>query len=489
MSKAPISDFADWLQPMLVKELRQGLKARAFVYTFSGLQILLVMLTIYHTLSYAKDPQSFTGSDMGAFFWVLVGVQLFAVTPLRAVGALAGERKANTLELIFMTGLTPWKIAFGKWVSLMFQAGLFLLAVMPYAILRYFFGGMDLTDELLSLLGAMLGCGVLSAVALAISGLPLPVRIAACGLAVFMSTGFVPMIVFGVMMAGGGMGGGPFGGSGGVGFASWLPVMIYDSILLILLGIEVASATIAPPAENHAAHQRILALFTWLPVPFLFMLNPGVELASTQTIFAIVICAIVSWAHLGGRDKLMRIHLEPFAKLGKSGRFLGLLLLPGLPGAVVFLVLCEILAASSASVMGSSGSWNGFGAWVLMAGAALMTAPFLWRLFGRRPKWPLAEYSVVLIFSGAIPGFLSLIIPIETLRDEFLLGIFPPVAVWLMNADGPSGPLWWAVSLAMFSLLACGLMALSRDYWRRAAMLAAEIRNAVPKRKPLPVAA
>ena len=55
--KTKIADFPDWFGPMLVKELRQGLKTRGFVFSFIGLQTVLVLVLIYHVLLYARAPE------------------------------------------------------------------------------------------------------------------------------------------------------------------------------------------------------------------------------------------------------------------------------------------------------------------------------------------------------------------------------------------------------------------------------------------------
>ena len=39
-------DFPRWLPPMLVKELRQGLRMRGFVATLVGFQVLMLVLTL-----------------------------------------------------------------------------------------------------------------------------------------------------------------------------------------------------------------------------------------------------------------------------------------------------------------------------------------------------------------------------------------------------------------------------------------------------------
>ena len=37
-------DFSDWVSPILVKELRQGLKSRVFVATFIIVQVVMILL-------------------------------------------------------------------------------------------------------------------------------------------------------------------------------------------------------------------------------------------------------------------------------------------------------------------------------------------------------------------------------------------------------------------------------------------------------------
>src|SRR5438309_1669501 len=112
------NDFADWLSPMLVKELRQGVRNRLFVTTFILLQGAM-LLTMAMTLLDAGDGSR---SDSTMFFWGILGVGILVILPLGGLNAIGGELKANTLELIFLTRLTALRIVAGKWLAILAQA-------------------------------------------------------------------------------------------------------------------------------------------------------------------------------------------------------------------------------------------------------------------------------------------------------------------------------------------------------------------------------
>ena len=66
-------DFPDWFGPMLVKELRQGLKTRTFVVSFITLQVVFMLVLIYHVVIYTRNPGAFDASNLHQIFWMIVG--------------------------------------------------------------------------------------------------------------------------------------------------------------------------------------------------------------------------------------------------------------------------------------------------------------------------------------------------------------------------------------------------------------------------------
>ena len=91
------------------------------------------------------------------------------VQPLRGISAVATEIKQNTIDLMVLTRLSAWRIVWGKWCAIMGQSALILLAILPYLILRYFFGGMQLFAEMALMLYLFVLSGALTAFTVGLS--------------------------------------------------------------------------------------------------------------------------------------------------------------------------------------------------------------------------------------------------------------------------------------------------------------------------------
>ena len=77
----------------------------------------------------------------------MVAVPTLLIIPISALNAIGSEIRGNTLELIFLTRLTALRIVVGKWFALFAQSLLLVCAVLPYLVLRYFMGGVNLTSR------------------------------------------------------------------------------------------------------------------------------------------------------------------------------------------------------------------------------------------------------------------------------------------------------------------------------------------------------
>ena len=165
------SDFGDWLSPMVVKELRQGMRSRIFVAAFYLTQLLMILSTVFGLIAASRTEN--VPSDLFGFlsglFWFMVSVPLLFVMPLLGFGALHTEMKAGTLELVFLTRLSAWRIVAGKWTALMAETLLLVCAILPYVILRYFLGGVNIIEDLQSLFFLLLASALLTAATLAMS--------------------------------------------------------------------------------------------------------------------------------------------------------------------------------------------------------------------------------------------------------------------------------------------------------------------------------
>jgi hypothetical protein len=151
-----LRDFSDRLSPMVVKEMRQGLRTRFFTAALILFHLVLGCLM----LSYLFDVNQ---RDTKEVFWLVIIVTLLGVLPSRAFNALNAEVKDGTLEMLMLTGITSFRIVWGKWVSLYSQTLLVASSLLPYMIVRYQFGGVEIAREALGLAVLVLGSGVVTA--------------------------------------------------------------------------------------------------------------------------------------------------------------------------------------------------------------------------------------------------------------------------------------------------------------------------------------
>jgi len=270
-----LRDFSDRLSPIVVKELRQGLRQPAFVILFLFLQSVLALTVISSLLAVSSGNLTARvnmGNVVSGFFFGLFGLAVFVIQPLRALNALSSERRDSTIDLLLLTRLNSWRIVFGKWLSLVTQSALLLVATLPYLMMRYFLGGMNIFAEMtwlvvLFLLGAMVcaaGIGMS-----AVRSIILRVVFAVAWVVAFlmMLQGFGLMIAF--------SGRTPFRifGTGIYSTADWIAFVGGGLLLVAFLThafLEFGATRIAPPAENRSTRKRIIALAALLVIPTLF---------------------------------------------------------------------------------------------------------------------------------------------------------------------------------------------------------------------------
>ncbi|RKH44231.1 ABC transporter permease [Corallococcus sicarius] len=144
--------WGDRLNPLVVKEVRQGLRTRIFWVSFGLLLFACLVLSLVayadtQGASYSREGRTYFFS-----FFVCLGVVHFGVIPFNAYRSLAREREDETWVLLLLTGLGPRRILRGKVASFLVQAALYASAVGPFLLFSYFLNGIDLPTILVVLL-------------------------------------------------------------------------------------------------------------------------------------------------------------------------------------------------------------------------------------------------------------------------------------------------------------------------------------------------
>jgi hypothetical protein len=163
--------LADVAGPILVKEVRQGLRAKAFAICFGVLLFACLVLALHAAGQVATqgDP---VGPKYLALFFAAQSVVCLFVIPFTAYRSMAREIDEETWVLLVLTGLTARRIAYGKASSSLLQALLFASCCAPFVLFSYYLQGIAL---LTVVAGAVLTfsacvCLVCGAVALGTEG-------------------------------------------------------------------------------------------------------------------------------------------------------------------------------------------------------------------------------------------------------------------------------------------------------------------------------
>lgn len=416
-----LTDFPDRLSPMLVKELRQGLRTRSFVIVFMTLQAILAIVLLAAGATGSDDN---SGQIISNIIFIFFSIAVIIIQPMRGIAALSSEVKGNTIDMMSLTRLSAWRIVTGKWFAIVSQSALILVTIVPYLILRYFFGGMNLFGEIMLLTLIFLTSAALTAVTVGLS---------ASGSVILRSV--LPLIglLIGAVTLFGMMFGMRSSGSGlaeavslstkesQIGVSLYLATCAYMGYFFLSAGTSI----IAPYAENHSTLRRLISLFVTLVAVILGSMDFTPEDA-LPFIFTLILCPVfaISLMEFAPPDSPT---YSRFARFGFAGKLAGFFLLPGWATGVFF---CALLALISAIpfALNDGGYGDDHYMFGLICLASILFPAVLVNLFRTQGPQRVSNYVLFFLGSGILATVLALIA--ESMSSKGFLWIFlwiPPV--------------------------------------------------------------
>jgi ABC-type transport system involved in multi-copper enzyme maturation permease subunit len=169
-------DLPDRLGAMLVKELRQNMRRVSFVYPFLAIQLLAIgALIIEFETGVTQSFGNYSGmlnlmmvKDSGPF-WGIVTIVCGVVMPLGGLALMRQELEEGNHELLLLTKLNRWKVVRGKFFTLWGLCVLTFISLLPYVIVRYHLGAIEVLDEMALSLGVIALSAIISAGAIGVS--------------------------------------------------------------------------------------------------------------------------------------------------------------------------------------------------------------------------------------------------------------------------------------------------------------------------------
>lgn len=436
------------LNAILVKELRQELRVRGFVWSFVGFHIAMIVLTLSSFATQDTHDEWAMVSD--GLFWSVLALPLFITMPLRAFTAFTKEAQAKELELIFLTRTSSWQIVFYQWFALCLQGTLLLTAALPYAIVRYVVGSLDVLDAFMSLGLLLLSAMLLTAAALVISAQRVQhprfsvfTMIVGLFIGLPLLNNIVMFVFLGALSGSRGLR--PFLGAGAP-----IVFLIYAVFFLLLL-LAFSAAHIAPQAENHAVPLRllgVLALGTGLVLHGLGLSQAWV----IEVLVGLYLMLICTRALCADPVYVQSIY-APFLQGHAWKRPLGLWLYPGWPSGVLYTFsMCALFFATMPSLRNVSRPDMLFGILAMAGGLylPLVMGNLLWPRY--RKKWWLYVTIQFLLFglgtalirsasSHGCSGF-------ET--TDYIASLLP-ITTFAMSFDSSRFcPVWWLTGMTLF---------------------------------------
>ncbi|WP_417747728.1 ABC transporter permease [Rosistilla oblonga] len=303
----------DACNPILVKEARQALKSRQFIWTFAVLLLGAWVWSFAGTLLMMPGIYYVPGGRamLMGYYWVLA-VPMMLVAPMAANRSLVAEREDGTFEVLSITTLSSYQIILGKLASSVLQLVIYFTALVPCVAFTYILRGIDLPS-----IGLLIASTFLTSVFMVVVGLFLASIASTRSLQSLMMLGMLLLVLIAEYVHG------VFAMSlmtAGIRNDDTellvLLLAIFSLYLVVAIFLIVASAScLSPISENRATRLRIMMLVLQAVVMFwiIYLLMYSQQLANKYsgslfsdflprrgTVVMIAFLSAIYWTFMGG---------------------------------------------------------------------------------------------------------------------------------------------------------------------------------------------
>ena len=257
------SRLDDWLNPIVVKELRQAVQGK-----FVAAALLLLLIIQLAALGiYIVSNGDFAGRyDAGRYAFMFLLAILMAIclifVPAYTAIRLAFERDTN-VDLLFVTTIKPSAIVWGKLFAALTITVLIFSACMPFMVFTYWLRGIDLPSIFVLMMASFLVVAVAVQLATFVACLPsgrvLKILLSLLALILFLQA-FIATLTWSYYSLSTGI------GSRLGSWTFWGPasavILIAAAVLGLLFSLSVAM--IKPVSANRALPVRLFVTGMWL---------------------------------------------------------------------------------------------------------------------------------------------------------------------------------------------------------------------------------
>jgi ABC-type transport system involved in multi-copper enzyme maturation permease subunit len=390
-----VRDSSDLLSPIVVKELRQGVRSHLFTGAFLLQQALMLLVL---AIAFAQDGSFAPRDAFTVFFWFILAIPMLLVLPMGAGLGLAGEITAQTMEPVLLTRLTPWRLVAGKWAASAAQTVVLTVSIVPFVLVRYYLGAVEVATDIAFLAGLLACSLILAALGTAVASAPLS---ALFRWVLVLAVGW-PLIVSCLVALGQTL----FAPAPAV-RAFTLAAAGAVALLLLLSGLEAGAFLMAPSALVRPGRLRALALAA-LVLAGVLGLDAETAPGAIGIGWAVALAAGVAVAAVCEGTPLVPTRYAWFFK-SRLRRLLGYVFAPGWPAGVAFaLILAIATAVATLVTLGPRSAAYALGG---VAGSLLLPVAV------GRTLLPRVRPFVVLMLVTLVTFALTVVAPIGLYQD------------------------------------------------------------------------
>ena len=458
-----LSDFPDRLSPMLVKELRQGLRTRSFIAVFLALQAILAVILLAAGAGATSDN---AGDTISNIIFVFFSIAVIIIQPMRGIAALSSEVKGNTIDMMVLTRLSAWRIVAGKWSAIVSQSALILVTIVPYLILRYFFGGMNLFGEIMFLALIFLSSATLTAVTVGLSASSSVILRSVLPMIALPFGAYSMLMMF--------MFSGMRGGGGGIaeivslsttesqiGVSLYIATCAYAGFFFLSIGTSL----IAPYAENHSTLRRLISFVVTCIAAMIGSTDLVTDADVLPLLFTMILAPVFAIS-LTEFAPLVSPTYSRFTKFGLPGKLAGFFLFPGWPSGVFFCALLSLISAIP-FVLNDHSYGDDHYMYGLICLASLLFPAVVVNLLRTQGAQRVSNYVLFLIASGVITAVLAGIAESMSSKGFLWLFLWIPPVLFALEEMSRSGDAVLIASVAITLILFGTLIVMALATYRK----------------------
>jgi hypothetical protein len=429
--------LADRVNPIVVKEVRQGLRTRVFWIFFSLMLVACLFISLF---AFAASDGIADRAGQATFiaYFVCLGFVQFFVIPYASYRSMAREAEDETWVLLTLTGIGPRRILAGKLGSSVLQGLLYASAATPFLLFSYFLNGIDLPTIIV---------GVVVSMGYQIFLVSVSVSLATLAESRLVRS-LLHFVLLGVLLQGLGFG---IAGAALIGefaqkitstSAFWLSslAVLFGMVTTGLLLFESAAARLSLATEDYARGARLVYAVQFIGAALLFLwgwsISGEAEVLTAGSVTLSIYATLVGLFVASDRDGMAKVHWA-------TGKRYSLLKPGGLRGFVLVVALLMLVTAGFAFLALGEGKL-GMGAMLVLVAAPafallMLSLPVVVARWIPHPPWQ-TPAMIRLVFLGLLvlmTGVPPLIGEIVSDADDLFLNALNPV-VGLINIERQS---------------------------------------------------